>query len=70
MVKTLEIESRIIKTHPGATNPMDIVLAVVREVIVLQCREMSETMKKGGTNDDIAYILDVFHQEANVQLTR
>ena len=49
---------------------MDIVLAVVREVIVLQCREMRETMKKGGTNDDIAYILDVFHQETNVQLTR
>jgi len=31
---------------------MDVVLAVVREIVV----------------DDVAYILDVFHQEANVEL--
>jgi len=48
---------------------MDVVLAVVREIVVLQPPvSQREQEYSSGTDDDIAYILDVFHQEANVEL--
>jgi len=48
---------------------MDVVLAVVREIIVL--RTFVSQRKRGNnrnTDDDVAYILDIFRQEGNVEL--
>jgi hypothetical protein len=57
---------RINEAYPGATYPMDIVFAVVREVIVLRSstsvkNQMTGTRQNWGwsTHDDISNILDV-----------
>lgn len=48
---------------------MDVILTVVREIIVL--RTFMSQRKQGNnrnTDDDVAYILDIFRQEGNIEL--
>jgi hypothetical protein len=48
---------------------MDIVFAVVRKIIILQSSVRTKTSRNSESTDDhVAYVLDVFHQEANVEL--
>jgi hypothetical protein len=58
------------RTHACATDAVDIVFAVVWEIVVLgMAVNTGSTQSKGNTHDDISYILDVYNDEARTVIT-
>ena len=57
------------ETHPGTTDAMDIVFAVIWEVVVLPMPiSLNTTQPKRCTYDDISDILDVYSDEARTAI--
>ena len=66
-----ESKDRGKETHPCTTDAMDIVFAVIWEVVVLRMPlSLDSTQSEGNTHNDISDILDVYSDEARQQSQR